>query len=39
MNAVLDDVRSSGRWDQLYATWLADLLGPTNGPPTPTYVD
>jgi polar amino acid transport system substrate-binding protein len=39
VNAVLDDVRSSGRWEQLYDEWLARLLGPSPGPPEPTYVD
>jgi hypothetical protein len=32
-------VRASGRWDQLYDRWLADLLGPSPGPPAPAYVD
>lgn len=39
VNAVLEDVRASGRWQELYDTWLADLLGPTDGPPAPTYLD
>jgi polar amino acid transport system substrate-binding protein len=39
VNAVLDDVRSSGRWQQLYDRWLADLLGASDGPPAPTYLD
>src|SRR5918997_3715799 len=39
VNAVLDEVRTSGRWDQLYDQWLADLLGPSPGPPAPTYLD
>jgi polar amino acid transport system substrate-binding protein len=39
VNAVLDDVRASGRWQQLYDQWLADLLGPSDGPPAPTYLD
>lgn len=40
VNAVLDQVRTSGRWAQIYDTWLADLLGPRpEGPPAPTYVD
>ena len=39
VNAVLEDVRASGRWDQLYDRWLADLLGPSPGPPAPAYVD
>jgi polar amino acid transport system substrate-binding protein len=39
VNAVLEQVRSSGRWDQLYDEWLADLLGDSPGPPAPTYVD
>lgn len=39
VNAVLDDVRSSGRWMELYNEWLAFLLGPREGPPPATYVD
>jgi polar amino acid transport system substrate-binding protein len=39
VNAVLDDVRTSGRWMALYDQWLALLLGPIEGPPPPTYVD
>ncbi len=39
VNAVLDDVRATGRWDELYDEWLADLLGASQGPPAPAYVD
>jgi polar amino acid transport system substrate-binding protein len=39
VNAVLDDVRASGRWDALYASWLADVLGANPGPPPPAYRD
>ena len=42
VNAVLDQVRTSGRWVELYDLWLADLLGaldPGEGPPAPVYVD
>ena len=39
VNAVLDDVRTSGRWMQHYEAWLADLLPGVEGPPAPTYVD
>ena len=39
VNAVLDDVRTSGRWVQHYEDWLADLLPGVEGPPAPTYVD
>jgi polar amino acid transport system substrate-binding protein len=42
VNAVLDQVRTSGRWVELYDFWLADLLGPLppgQGPPAPQYVD
>jgi polar amino acid transport system substrate-binding protein len=38
VNAVLDDLRRSGRWAELYDRWLAGLLGPAT-PPAPTYVD
>lgn len=37
VNAVMEDVRSSGRWDELYNHWLAELLGPSPGPPAATY--
>jgi polar amino acid transport system substrate-binding protein len=36
VNAVLEDVRASGRWDQLYDTWFADSLG-DRPPPEPSY--
>jgi polar amino acid transport system substrate-binding protein len=39
VNGVLDQVRTSGRWAELYDLWLADLLGPTAGPPAPVYLD
>jgi polar amino acid transport system substrate-binding protein len=39
VNAVLEDVSASGRWDEIYDRWLADLLGPSPGAPTPTYRD
>jgi polar amino acid transport system substrate-binding protein len=39
VNAVLEDVRSSGRWDELYDLWLGPRLGPSGGPPVPVYED
>lgn len=39
VNSVLEDVRSSGRWEAIYDEWLADLLGPSPGPPAPAYRD
>jgi polar amino acid transport system substrate-binding protein len=36
VNAVLEDVRASGRWDQLYDIWFADPLG-DRPPPEPSY--
>jgi polar amino acid transport system substrate-binding protein len=36
VNAVLEDVRASGRWDQHYQEWLGDELGPMT-PPEPVY--
>jgi polar amino acid transport system substrate-binding protein len=39
VNAVLEDVRSSGRWVELYDRWLADVLGDDSGPPAATYED
>jgi polar amino acid transport system substrate-binding protein len=39
VNAVLEDVRASGRWDALYARWLEDQLGASAGPPVAAYRD
>lgn len=39
VNAVLDDVRTSGAWVQHYEDWLADVLPGIAGPPAPTYRD
>ena len=36
VNAVLDDVRTSGRWAEIYDDWLRDVLGPAD-PPEPAY--
>jgi len=33
VNAVLEDVRSSGRWDALYARWLSGALDVQTAPP------
>jgi polar amino acid transport system substrate-binding protein len=37
VNAVLEDVRASGRWDELYGRWLEELLGDNPGAPPPAY--
>jgi polar amino acid transport system substrate-binding protein len=39
VNAVLDQVRSSGRWTQLYDEWLFELLGQDAEPPAAQYED
>jgi polar amino acid transport system substrate-binding protein len=39
VNAVLENVRSSGRWSALYNTWLRSVLGPDPGPPPAVYSD
>jgi polar amino acid transport system substrate-binding protein len=45
VNAVLEDVRDTGRWQTLYEDWLADLLGDIEEhgvnpePPEPEYRD
>jgi polar amino acid transport system substrate-binding protein len=39
VNAVLENVRSSGRWSQIYDRWLSDVLGPDPGPPAAAYRD
>ncbi len=38
VNAVLEDVRSSGRWDEMYDTWFTERLG-DQAPPPATYRD
>ncbi|MXP23676.1 transporter substrate-binding domain-containing protein [Gordonia sp. HNM0687] len=38
VNGVLDQLRSSGQWQQMYERWLS-ILGPSNGPPQPVYRD
>jgi polar amino acid transport system substrate-binding protein len=37
VNAVLEDVRSTGRWSEIYDEWLAEVLGPDPGPPPAAY--
>jgi polar amino acid transport system substrate-binding protein len=32
VNAVLEDLRSSGRWDEIYARWLSGALGVQQAP-------
>jgi polar amino acid transport system substrate-binding protein len=39
VNAVLEDVRASGRWDALYDRWLFDLMGVDQQPPVAVYED
>lgn len=39
VNAVLEDLRASGRWQSLYDEWLAPRLGASGGPPQPVYED
>jgi polar amino acid transport system substrate-binding protein len=36
VNAVLEDVRTSGTWDAIYEDWLLDLLGRASAP-VPAY--
>lgn len=38
VNATLDRTRADGTWNQLYDRWLT-VLGPSPGPPAPTYSD
>ncbi|NUP29825.1 MAG: transporter substrate-binding domain-containing protein [Nocardia sp.] len=38
VNGTLDRVRADGTWSRLYNKWLS-ALGPTPGPPPPTYRD
>lgn len=37
VNGVLEQIRGNGSWSSSYNTWLAKNLGPTSGPPQPTY--
>lgn len=39
VNAVLERVRASGRWDELYDAWLLDLMGADASPPPAEYDD
>jgi polar amino acid transport system substrate-binding protein len=39
VNAVLEQVRDSGRWDELYDVWFRDHLGEDREPPVPEYED
>ena len=39
VNAVLDQLRTSGRWTELYDQWLGALLDGGAQPPAPVYVD
>jgi polar amino acid transport system substrate-binding protein len=38
VNATLDRIRADGTWNSLYDRWLT-VLGPSPGPPPPTYQD
>lgn len=38
VNGVLDQLRTSGQWYQMYNRWLS-ILGPSSGPPIPVYRD
>jgi polar amino acid transport system substrate-binding protein len=37
VNAVLEDYRRDGRWEQSYQRWFADTLGGDPQPPAPQY--
>ncbi|WP_129786941.1 glutamate ABC transporter substrate-binding protein [Promicromonospora panici] len=37
VNGVLEDMVSSGRWEQSYDRWLGDALGPAPAAPQPVY--
>lgn len=38
VNASLERIRQDGTWNKLYDKWLT-VLGPSGGPPAPTYSD
>lgn len=37
INAVLEELRDSGQWEDIYNRWLASSLGEAPEPPTPSY--
>ena len=37
INALLEQMRADGRWNAMYAAWLAPTLGAGSGQPAPTY--
>jgi polar amino acid transport system substrate-binding protein len=39
VNSVLEQLRANGQWLTLYNRWVADLVGPTAGPPAAVYRD
>ncbi|MFI7673754.1 glutamate ABC transporter substrate-binding protein [Actinophytocola sp. NPDC049390] len=39
VNAVIEDLRTSGRWEQIYDRWLLALLETPGSPPRATYRD
>ncbi|MBF6329108.1 glutamate ABC transporter substrate-binding protein [Nocardia transvalensis] len=39
VNATLERIRADGTWSRLYQRWLLSVLGPSSGPPQPTYQD
>ncbi|KAA8890136.1 glutamate ABC transporter substrate-binding protein [Nocardia colli] len=38
VNSTLERVRNDGTWDRIYRQWLS-VLGPSPGPPAPSYTD
>ncbi|MCM6777357.1 glutamate ABC transporter substrate-binding protein [Nocardia sp. CDC159] len=39
VNATLERIRSDGTWNRIYQRWLLAVLGPSAGPPQPSYRD
>ncbi|RDI59679.1 glutamate ABC transporter substrate-binding protein [Nocardia pseudobrasiliensis] len=39
VNATLERIRTDGTWNRMYRDWLLSVLGPSSGPPQPTYRD
>ena len=37
VNGVLEQIKTNGRWTEIYSTWIGTRLGPVPAPPPPAY--